>query len=178
MPRQVRVRQMTLRPKTLPSRGRPQSGFACLQPPLMSNVKRRERESGHRTNISSGWVTERPRVAWRQVAAARGRPSCCKGPSGLCGMAVSGTRCKPRPSAPNCAVLECRLRANPHGCSLRAQSCHAGGRGFEPRPLRQQYQRVSFERANPFFLLKALRGKPRGKPGSARRRLLQLRSRA
>ena len=25
---------------TLPSRGRPQSGFACLRPPLMSNVRR------------------------------------------------------------------------------------------------------------------------------------------
>jgi hypothetical protein len=24
---------------TLPSRGRPQSGFACLRPPLMSNVR-------------------------------------------------------------------------------------------------------------------------------------------
>jgi hypothetical protein len=25
--------------------------------------------------------------------------------------------------------------ANPHGCSLDPPSCHAGGRGFEPRPL-------------------------------------------
>ena len=32
--------------------------------------------------------------------------------------------------------LECRRPANPHECSLRARACHAGGRGFESRPLR------------------------------------------
>ena len=35
---------------------------------------------------------------------------------------------------------------------VRIPACHAGGRGFEPRPLRQQNQRVSTERANPFLV--------------------------
>ena len=34
--------------------------------------------------------------------------------------------------------LEYESVANPHGTSKLAPACHAGGRGFEPRPLRQK----------------------------------------
>ncbi len=36
-----------------------------------------------------------------------------------------------------CRFLEYKTATIPHGLALLASACHAGGRGFEPRPLRQ-----------------------------------------
>jgi hypothetical protein len=45
------------RPLTLPSRGRPQASFACLRPPLMSNVRPRRKTSWRRIADGRSSVT-------------------------------------------------------------------------------------------------------------------------